>query len=138
VNLHRENISQLNGIAKVMPWTMAAFTIGSMGLAGVPPLNGFVSKWFLAVGSLQGDMIIPMIILLISGLLNIGYFFPIVKRAYFNKPEGLENYGEASPFMVVPLFATAILSILFGIFPDLFFGFFDMAQSISTSLFAGG
>jgi multicomponent Na+:H+ antiporter subunit D len=137
VNLHKENISELNGIAKVMPWTMAAFTIGSMGLAGVPPLNGFVSKWYLALGSLQGDMIIPLIILVVSGLLNIGYFFPIIQRAYFRKGEGLEKYGEASPLMVVPLFATAVLSILFGLFPNLFFNFFDLASSIASSLFTG-
>lgn len=138
VNLHRTEISNLNGIAKVMPWTMAAFTIGSLGLAGVPPLNGFVSKWYLALGSFEGDMIIPVLILVVSGLLNIGYFFPIIHRAYFRKGEGLENYGEASPFMVVPLFATAILSILFGIFPNLFFNFFDLASLIAASLFAGG
>lgn len=138
VNLHRENISQLNGIAKVMPWTMAAFTIGSMGLAGVPPLNGFVSKWFLAMGSLQGDMILPLIVLIVSGLLNVGYFFPIIQRAYFRKGEGLEKYGEASPFMVIPLFTTAVLSILFGLFPNLFFHFFDLATSIASSLFSGG
>lgn len=138
VNLHKENISQLNGIAKVMPWTMAAFTIGSMGLAGVPPINGFVSKWFLAMGSLQGDMILPMLILIVSGLLNIGYFFPIIQRAYFRKGVGLEKYGEASPFMVIPLFSTAVLSILFGLFPNLFFHFFDLAASIANSLFSGG
>lgn len=138
VNLHKENISELNGIAKAMPWTMAAFTIGSMGLAGVPPINGFVSKWYLALGSLEGDMIIPLIILVLSGLLNIGYFFPIIQRAYFRKGNGLEKYGEASPLMVVPLFATAILSILFGLFPNLFFNFFDLASAIAASLFTGG
>lgn len=137
VNLHKENISELNGIAKAMPWTMAAFTIGSMGLAGIPPLNGFVSKWYLALGSLEGDMLLPLIILIISGLLNVGYFFPIIQRAYFRKGIGLENYGEASPFMVIPLFSTAVLSILFGLFPNLFFGFFDLASSIATSLFTG-
>jgi multicomponent Na+:H+ antiporter subunit D len=138
VNLHRTEISNLNGIAKVMPWTMAAFTIGSMGLAGIPPLNGFVSKWYLAMGSLEGDMIVPVLILIVSGLLNIGYFFPIIQRAYFRKGEGLENHGEASPFMVVPLMGTAILSILFGLFPNLFFNFFDLASSIAATLFAGG
>lgn len=135
VNLHRTEISQLNGIAKVMPWTMAAFTIGSLGLAGVPPLNGFLSKWYLAIGSLQGDMVLPVIILVVSGLLNIGYFFPIIHRAYFRKGEGLEKYGEASPFMVVPLMITAVLSILFGLFPDLFFGFFQLASAVAASLF---
>jgi multicomponent Na+:H+ antiporter subunit D len=135
VNLHKTEISQLNGIAKVMPWTMAAFTIGSLGLAGVPPLNGFLSKWYLAIGSLQGDMVLPVIILVVSGLLNIGYFFPIIHRAYFKKGEGLEKYGEASPFMVVPLMVTAILSVLFGLFPDLFFGFFQLASAVAASLF---
>jgi multicomponent Na+:H+ antiporter subunit D len=137
VNLHRTEISQLNGIGKVMPWTMAAFTIGSLGLAGVPPLNGFVSKWYLALGSLQGDMVLPVVILVISGLMNIGYFFPIIHRAYFKKGEGLEKYGEASPLMVVPIVVTATLSLLFGLFPDLFFSFFDLASAIAASLFTG-
>ena len=138
VNLHRTEISNLNGIAKVMPWTMGAFVIGSMGLAGVPPINGFFSKWYLALGSLEGDMIIPVIILVVSGLLNVGYFFPIIYRAYFKPGEGLEKYGEASPLMVVPIVITAALSVLFGLFPNLFFGFFDLAVDISTSLFNTG
>ena len=139
VNLHKENISDLNGIAKVMPWTMGAFVIGSMGLAGIPPLNGFVSKWYLAMGSLQGDMWIPVMILVISGLLNVGYFFPIIWRAYFKKPGAeLKGHTEASPFMVVPIMITAILSILFGLAPDLFFNFYDLAEQISYAIFNGG
>lgn len=138
VNLHRTEISNLNGIAKVMPWTMGAFAVGSMGLAGVPPINGFFSKWNLALGSLEGELIIPVIILVVSGLLNIGYFFPILYRAYFKPGEGLEKYGEASPLMVVPIVITATLSVLFGLFPNLFFNFFDLAVDISATLFNGG
>jgi len=139
VNLHKENISDLNGIAKAMPWTMAAFVIGSMGLAGIPPLNGFVSKWYLVLGSLEGEMMIPVIILVISGLLNVGYFFPIIQRAYFRKgDDSLDNHSEASPFMVVPLMTTAVLSLIFGIFPDLFFHFYEIADSVASTLFNGG
>ncbi|MBU42522.1 MAG: cation:proton antiporter [Spirochaetaceae bacterium] len=138
VNLHRENISQLNGIGKAMPWTMSAFAIGSMGLAGIPPINGFLSKWYLALGSLQGDMLAPLFIFILSGLLNLGYFFPVVRRAFFEKPEGLEGKGEASPLMVVPLTVTAILSVLLGLFPNLFFKFFDMAVQVSQSLIRAG
>jgi multicomponent Na+:H+ antiporter subunit D len=138
VNLHKENISDLNGIAKVMPWTMGAFVIGSMGLAGIPPLNGFVSKWFLVIGSLEGEMIVPVLILVVSGLLNVGYFFPIVQRAYFHKSEeNLDKYGEASPFMVVPIMVTAVLSIIFGLFPNLFFHLQELASSIAMNLFTG-
>lgn len=136
VNLHKKNISELNGIAKVMPWTMAAFTIGSMGLAGIPPINGFVSKWYLASGVLEADMMLPLIILVISGLLNIGYFFPIIHRAYFRQGgDELKGHTEASPFMVVPIVVTATASIIFGMFPDLFFHFFELASSIASDIF---
>lgn len=136
VNLHKKNISNLNGIAGVMPWTMAAFTIGSMGLAGIPPINGFVSKWYIGLGVLEGDMLIPLIVLVISGLLNVGYFFPIIHRAYFRKGgEELEGQTEASPFMVVPIMVTATASLIFGIFPDLFFNFFELASNIAATVF---
>ncbi len=134
VNLHRENISQLNGIGKIMPWTMGAFAIGSLGLAGVPPINGFVSKWYLALGSLETDSIIILSIFIISGLLNAGYFFPIVHRAFFKDGKDLEGHKEASPLMVVPLVITAILSILFGLNPDLFFSFYHIAAEVTNSV----
>lgn len=137
VNLHRENISQLNGIAKIMPWTMGAFIIGSLGLAGVPPINGFVSKWFLGMGALQADQTVVLGIFVISGLLNAGYFFPIIYRAFFMKGEGLEGHGEAPVFMVVPLVLTAILSLLFGLRPDLFFHFYELASMVAHSLTGG-
>lgn len=137
VNLHKENISELNGIGKVMPWTMAAFTIGSMGLAGIPPINGFISKWFLGAGALQADMNIALVILVLSGLLNAGYFFPIIHRAFFCEGKGLEKYGEASALMVAPIVITAFLSILFGIFPDMFFNFFELALSVTNNVMGG-
>ncbi|HSL90219.1 MAG TPA: monovalent cation/H+ antiporter subunit D family protein [Ignavibacteriaceae bacterium] len=137
VNLHKENISELDGIGKVMPWTMAAFTIGSMGLAGIPPINGFVSKWFLGTGALQADMNIALIILLLSGLLNAGYFFPIIHRAFFREGNGLEKHKEASMMMVIPIMITAFLSVLFGLYPDMFFNFFEIALSVSNSVMKG-
>ncbi len=137
VNLHKENVSELDGIGKAMPWTMAAFTIGAIGLAGLPPVNGFISKWYLGLGSLQAGELIPLLVLVISGLLNAGYFFPIVYRAFFKKGENLHHRGEASPFMVVPIVITALLSILFGLNQNLFFHFSQLAVSISNSVIGG-
>ena len=138
INLHRENISQLNGIGRVMPWTMGAFTIGAIGLAGIPPINGFVSKWYLGLGAVQADNLIPLGILVLSGLLNAAYFFPIVYIAFFKKGEGLEGKGEAPLLMVVPIVITATLSLLFGIYPDLFFKFYQLAVNISAAILGGG
>ena len=139
VNLHRKNISQMNGIGKVMPWTMGAFTIGAVGLVGIPPINGFVSKWYLGMGSIESGSLIPLGILVLSGLLNAAYFFPIVHIAFFRKgDENLKGKGEASLLMVIPIVLCAILSLLFGIYPDIFFKFYHLAVSISGSILGGG
>jgi multicomponent Na+:H+ antiporter subunit D len=137
VNLHKENISELNGVGKVMPWTMGAFAVGAIGLTGIPPVNGFVSKWYLGLGALQTNNLIALIILIISGLLNAAYFFPIIHRAFFRTDESLKGKKEASPFMVVPLVITAILAVLFGIYPDFLFDFYHLALRVVTNVFGG-
>jgi multicomponent Na+:H+ antiporter subunit D len=137
VNLHKEKISELDGVGRVMPWTMGAFTAGAIGLAGIPPMNGFVSKWQLGLGALQAGEILPLLILVLSGLLNAGYFAPIVYRAFLKKAAVPYTRGEASPVMVAPIVLTALLSLLLGIYPDLFFHFFRLASTVSGSILGG-
>ncbi len=145
VNLHKENISELDGIGKTMPWTMGAFTLGSIGLVGVPPLSGFVSKWYLGLGALESGRPLVVGVLLLSGLLNAAYFFPIIQRAYFRSGESSassaepsNHRGEASPLMVVPLVVTAVLSLLFGLAPNLFFHLYDIGVIVTRSVIGGG
>lgn len=137
VHTRKQEIPELDGIGKAMPWTMTAFLIGSMGLAGLPPVNGFLSKWFLLSGSWQSGMYVPFAIFLISGVLNAAYFFPIVHRAFFREPKGEVVVGEASPLMVVPLFITGILSIALFLFPNLLVHLFDLAAMAARSILAG-
>lgn len=122
-----------------MPWTMGAFAVGSIGLAGIPPINGFVSKWYLGLGSIQAESLIPLAVLVLSGILNAAYFFPIVHRAFFKNENNNELKGkkEASPAMVIPIVITAVLSLLFGLFPDLFFKFYRLAVSIASNILGG-
>lgn len=134
VKYHKENISELDGIGRAMPWTMGAFTVGAVGLAGVPPLSGFVSKWQLGMGSLQAGEIVPLAVLVLSGLLNAGYFAPIIYRAFLKKGATPYGQGEASPAMVLPILITALLSVLWGLNPDLFLHFYSMAAAISGSI----
>jgi multicomponent Na+:H+ antiporter subunit D len=138
VNLHRTEISQLDGIGKVMPWTMGAFTIGAMGLAGVPPINAFVSKFFLCQGALQAGSLLLLGVFLLSGVLNMAYFFPIVQRAFFKKPDDdALRHGEASPLMVVPICIVAVLSVVLGLFPNAGVHFFDLAGSVTANVMEG-
>src|SRR4030095_6694277 len=53
VSTHKTEISQMSGLAKRMPWTMAAFALSSLSVIGIPLTSGFVSKWYLALGSIN-------------------------------------------------------------------------------------
>ena len=137
VTHHKEKISDMDGIGRAMPWTMAAFTIGAIGLAGLPPVNGFISKWQLGLGALQAGELLPLAVLVASGLLNAGYFAPIVYRAFLKKPAVPYEHGEAHPAMVIPIVVTALFSLLLGLNPDLFFHFYRLAAMVSGSILGG-
>jgi multicomponent Na+:H+ antiporter subunit D len=137
VRTHKENISDMHGIGRQMPLTMAAFAVGSLGLAGVPGVNGFVSKWNLAVGSMQADQVAFLGLLLLSGVLNAAYFFPIVHVAFFKQNDEYPRFGEASAFMVVPLMITALVSIVLGLAPNLGVHAWDLARTIAAAVTGG-
>lgn len=83
---HIYKVSQLNGIAKKMPITMTAFTIAILGMIGIPPIAGFVSKWYLGVGAIETGNAWVIAVLAGSSLLNAIYFLPLVYRAWFLAP----------------------------------------------------
>jgi multicomponent Na+:H+ antiporter subunit D len=78
VAAHKTLVSELSGLAKKMPYTMAAFTIGSLSMIGVPLFAGFVSKWNIALGAIEAQQLIFVGVLLLSTVLNASYFVPIV------------------------------------------------------------
>jgi multicomponent Na+:H+ antiporter subunit D len=116
-----KTISELDGIGRHMPYTMAAFTVGSFSLIGVPVFAGFTSKWYIAMGSLGSGHMVFLMVLLVSALLNAAYFLPIVFRAFFKEPQGhMEEVAEAPRFVITPIVVTAILTVFFGLYPDYF------------------
>jgi multicomponent Na+:H+ antiporter subunit D len=120
----KKNISEMIGIGKAMPVTMAAFFIGSMSVIGLPPCGGFISKWYLVLGSLEAHQMPILFVLLTSSLLNAAYFMPIVYKAFFRAPleSTFENgVREAPPFCLVPLVVTASISIILFFHPQPFF-----------------
>ncbi|MGD9070889.1 MAG: proton-conducting transporter membrane subunit, partial [Desulfobacterales bacterium] len=138
-------ISQLSGIGWQMPITMVAFGVGAAGMCGIPPIVGFTSKWFLCLGSVQSGHLVFLGVVLISSLLDVIYFFPIVKTAFFDRSEVEEGGGvsqairseTAQPlflFMVVPLAITAVFSIVFYLFPGTFF-ILDLADLAVNNLY---
>ena len=137
VRTHKENISEMAGIGRQMPITMAAFAIASLGLAGVPGVNGFVSKWGLASGTVMADQSVFLALLVLSGVLNAAYLFPIVHAAFFRQSDAFPRFGEASPLMVVPLGITAAVSVVLGIAPNLGAHAWDLARAAASTVTGG-
>ncbi|MEE9164996.1 MAG: proton-conducting transporter membrane subunit, partial [Nitrospinota bacterium] len=133
VAAHKTKVSELNGIARKMPWTMTAFSIGAMNMIGMPLFAGFVSKWYLALGSIESEHISLLIVLIVSSILNACYFIPIVYAAFFKElPEGESSEKHEAPMaMVVPLMLTAIGTLL------LFFNSSDLLELARMALNGG-
>ena len=116
---HYTEISQLNGIGRRMPWTMAAFGIGAISMIGVPPTAGFLGKWFMFLGAMETQAWVAVGVIITSTLLNAAYFLPIVVRAFFVAPDkGSREHGEAPLPIVIALTATAAATVLLFLFPE--------------------
>ena len=118
VGAHKKYVSQMDGLGYKMPWTMAAFTLASFSIIGLPPFGGVWSKWYLCLGALEAGEVIYLVTYMLSSLLSIGYLMPIVGRAYFRKPSKHdEDHVHEAPWMcVVPLCVTAVGSLLLFFF----------------------
>ncbi len=138
VTAKKENISDMNGIARQMPITMLAFTVGALGMIGMPPAGGYVTKWFLLLGAAELHSMILIAVLLVSAVLNAAYFFPVIYVAFFKKPDHKLAYKEAPLTMLVPLVLTAIISIVIGIWPDAPGMFLDIVEIAVANVTGGG
>ena len=157
VHLHLDHVSELDGVGRRMPFTMGAFALASLGLAGLPLMGGFLSKWHLVLGAYEGGSTWAAIVMTGAGLLTAGYLFPVVHRAFF-RPLPLEvhahatghtaahghgaeeapperGWRDADPRMVVPLMVTAGLGLLLGL-GDIF-GVYALADIVATAVFGG-
>jgi multicomponent Na+:H+ antiporter subunit D len=112
-------VDELRGVGRRMPWTMAAFTIAALGMIGLPPLAGFVSKWYLAVGAIDAGEPWVLGVLVISSLLNAAYFLPLLYDTWFREPVApfrpRRGRAEVGLLLLLPTLATAALSIAVGV-----------------------
>lgn len=121
------HVREMDGIGRRMPLTMAAFTIGALGMIGVPPTAGFISKWYLGYGALDAGYDWVLLVFVLSGLLNAAYFLPLLYRGWFARPpaqwpaesslgNGKPGWGETHWMLLTPVIFTAALALLVGIF----------------------
>lgn len=118
LSIHR--IDELDGVGRRLPLTSSAFTLAAFGMIGMPPLAGFISKWYLGLGALEADEEWALWVLLLSTLLNAGYFLPVVWRLWFCEPRGAWNEClparfETAGLLLWPTVGTAVISVAVGV-----------------------
>lgn len=122
----KKYIHEIKGIGKEMPITMGCFTIASVSLIGIPPTNGFVSKWYLALGGLDENKVLFVVILLLSALLTTGYLLPIVITAFFpGHHEKIEKKEPPLP-MLIPIVILTGIVVALGLFPNIVLNFIEV------------
>ncbi|GAC18498.1 monovalent cation/H+ antiporter subunit D family protein [Paraglaciecola arctica] len=110
-----------NGLAKHMPWTMAAVVIAGLSLIGVPLTVGFISKWYLVLASLQSGLWPVALLIVIGSLLAVYYVWTLVESAYFGKADPSLNSASSPPIkeaplgLLIPLWILVLANVYFGI-----------------------
>ena len=115
-------VDQLVGIGKRMPKTMLAFSAAALSIIGIPPMSGFISKWYLAAAALNSESrlvgYLGVAMLILSALMTAGYLLPIAVRGFFPGRDVLVEYREVGPQMTVPMLLLAAAVLFLGLFPN--------------------
>ena len=122
VATHKTEISDMDGLGKLMPFTYTAMLIGSLSIIGLPPTGGMWSKWYLALGALNADQWFMVVVLMFSTLLNVAYLLPIPVRGFLcahkTRPGESTAIKEAPVLSVIALSLTASGCIALFFFPQ--------------------
>lgn len=132
----KKEIRDFRGIGRRLPVTMACFTMCSLSMIGIPPFNGFLSKWLLGLGALEVNQPLSAVVLLISSLLNAVYYLPIVINAFFKQEEhDFSGIKEPGWRMMVPVVVLAIATVIFDLLPSNLL--LSLSEATAAALFGG-
>jgi multicomponent Na+:H+ antiporter subunit D len=134
-------VSEMDGVGRRLPVTMAAFTVAAAGMVGIPPTAGFVSKWYLGLGGVEAGQGWVLAVLLVSSALNAAYFLPPVARAWLRPaspdlpPRRTGRWAEIDPWLLLPAVATGGSVVLLGVFAAAFWSPLSWASFIAEEIF---
>jgi NADH-quinone oxidoreductase subunit L len=108
-------MSEMGGLRKHMPWTFRTFIIGSLALAGIPPIAGFFSKDEILLGAHENGFPLMLVVGLIGAFMTAAYMTRACYLVFWGEYRGHGHPHESPPSMVVPLQVLAVLSVVAGL-----------------------
>jgi hydrogenase-4 component B len=133
------DMDKLGGLAAFMPYTTGTAAIASLSIAGVPPLNGFASKWLIVAGCLLAGMRFPLffvlgLIALFVSLATLASFLKVLGAVFLGRADESPGIKEVPISMIVPQVVLAALCVLLGIFPQFVLRFIGHAIEGLTAM----
>lgn len=116
----KKRVSELAGIGRKMPVTMAAFTVGSLSLAGVPLFAGFVGKWNLLLGSLEAGNWLGAAAVIVGSVLCGAYLFPVIRAAYLEPAPSDDKRQDPGWLQKLSMILLGAAVIILGVMPGPF------------------
>lgn len=134
-------IKDLAGASQKYPLIALVFSIALLGLGGLPPLVGFVSKWQIFVAGMETENLIiagVIIFAALNSVLSLAYYAPLVNAVYRRTPSTAVLQGEKVPvLMMIPLLALTLAVVVFGIWPSLISPLVEPAAAALMAMFGG-
>lgn len=126
-------VNDFDGLGFIMPVAMGVFSIAALGMIGLPLTSGFISKLNLGIAVLENDYVIFLVILIVSSLLNVIYYLPIIILAFLRNEKyhyRLTSIEKTPSTMITPLIILGVLVIMFGLFPNIIMPYIDAAAEV--------
>lgn len=139
------DLNKLGGLSRKMPQTTVLFLIGAFSISGIPPFNGFASKWLIyqagyqkAVESGNIGFLLVTVIALVTSILTLASFVKVSHSVFFGQlPPELENVKEVPWGMRLAMGIFAVLCVVTGLFPGLVTGYFTEPAAAAVFNLAG-
>lgn len=118
LRVHTTNLDEMGGLAKRMPYTTVLFIVGMMSIGGIPPFNGFVSKWLIYKATFEAGFAPVTIVALLCSVLSLATLLKAMQSVFFGQlPEKYNDVKEAPKSMLIPMGVLGLLSLVGGLFP---------------------
>jgi multicomponent Na+:H+ antiporter subunit D len=117
---HNRSIKGFEGLAYHMPVSLTVFSLAAFGMIGLPLTSGFISKLYLGLAVLDANKIFYLVIIVISGLLNVVYYFPIIIAAFLkDNPEKMRvtTIEHVPRLMLLPIIMLGAFILFLGVYP---------------------